>query len=75
MGGVSAVAVATGVSRTTLMAGISEIEAMKSTDHATALTSPQPMRTRQAGAGRKKIERKDETLKLGLPPDLLALVD
>ena len=70
-GGVSAVAVATGVSRTTIMAGISEIEAMKSTDLATAQTSPQPMSTRQAGAGRKKIEAKDETLL----PDLLALVD
>ena len=70
-GGVSAVAVATGVSRTTIMAGISEIEAMKSTDLATAQTSPQPMSTRQAGAGRKKIETKDETLL----PDLLSLVD
>lgn len=70
-GGVSAVAVATGVSRTTIMAGISEIETMKSTDLATVQTSPQPMSTRQAGAGRKKIETKDETLL----PDLLALVD
>ncbi len=68
-GGVSAVAVATGVSRTTIAAGIQEIEAMLSSD-LTAATSPPPG-TRQAGAGRKKIQTKDVTLL----PDLLALVD
>jgi hypothetical protein len=71
-GGIAAVALATGVSRTTIMAGISEIEAMKSLD----ISSDQPPTgrtsgTRQAGGGRKKIEAKDETLL----PDLLTLVD
>lgn len=70
-GGVSAVAVATGVSRTTILAGISEIEAMKSTDRTADQSAAQTTSTRQAGAGRKKIETKDETLL----PDLLALVD
>jgi len=68
-GGVSAVAAATGVSRTTIATGIQEIKAMLSSD-LTAATSP-PTGTRQAGAGRKKIETKDVTLL----PDLLALVD
>ena len=68
-GGVSAVAVATGVSRTTIAAGIQEIEAMLSSDVAGATSLPTG--TRQAGAGRKKIEAKDVTLL----PDLLALVD
>ena len=67
-GGVCAVAVATGVSRTTIAAGIQEIEAMMSADLSAA---PLLTGTRQAGAGRKKIETKDVTLL----PDLLALVD
>src|SRR5450756_1393312 len=54
------------------MAGISEIEAMKSAnlceDQAAA---PKAQGTRQSGGGRKKIETKDETLL----PDLLALVE
>jgi hypothetical protein len=71
-GGIAAVALATGVSRTTIMAGISEIEAMKSS----SLSADQPptsrtSSTRQAGGGRKKIELKDATLL----PDLLTLVD
>jgi hypothetical protein len=70
-GGVSAVAAATGVSRTTIMAGISEIEAMKSTDRTGDRAALRTTSTRQAGAGRKKIETKDVTLL----PDLLALVD
>ena len=68
-GGVSAVAVATGVSRTTIAAGIQEIEAMMSSDVGAA--APMQTGTRQAGAGRKRIETKDLTLL----PDLLALVD
>ena len=68
-GGVSAVAVATGVSRTTIAAGIQEIEALMSADPSVA--APLLTGTRQAGAGRKKIETKDVTLL----PDLLALVD
>ena len=70
-GGVSAVAAATGVSRTTIMAGINEIEAMKSTDRTGDRTARRATNTRQVGAGRKKIETKDVTLL----PDLLALVD
>ena len=67
-GGVSAVAVATGVSRSTIMAGLDEIEAMQATDR----TADEPAtRMRRAGAGRKRIEAKDETL----VADLLALVD
>jgi len=68
-GGVSAVAVATGVSRTTIAAGIQEIEAKMSSDVGAA--APLQTGTRQAGAGRKRIETKDLTLL----PDLLALVD
>ena len=71
-GGISAVALATGVSRTTIMAGISEIEAMNSTDlPADQPAAPKTTGTRQAGGGRKKIELKDATLL----PDLLSLVD
>ena len=68
-GGVSAVAAATGVSRTTIAAGIHEIDAMMP-GAPTAIAAPLTG-TRQAGAGRKKIETKDATLL----PDLLALVD
>ena len=70
-GGVSAVAVATGVSRTTILAGINEIEAMKSSIGTAGKAGKAPTSTRQAGAGRKKIETTDLTLL----PDLLALVD
>ena len=68
-GGIAAVAVATGVSRTTIAAGIQEIEAMVSSE--LAGTTPVLTGTRQAGAGRKRIETKDATLL----PDLLARVD
>jgi Rhodopirellula transposase DDE domain len=44
---------------------------MQLTDQTVEKTDAPTMRTRQAGAGRKKIEIKDETLL----PDLLALVD
>ena len=53
------------------MAGISEIEAMKSTDRTGDRAALRTTSMRQAGAGRKKIETKDVTLL----PDLLALVD
>ena len=70
--GISTVALATGVSRTTIMAGISEIQAMRSVDlTAGQLTTRKTTGTRQAGGGRKGIEVKDETLL----PDLLSLVD
>jgi len=67
-GGVAAVALATGVSRTTIRAGLSELEATGQTAQQTHVLAG---RTRQAGAGRKKIEFKDATLL----PDLLVLVD
>jgi hypothetical protein len=71
-GGIAAVALATGVSRTTIMAGISEIEAMKSPDFSVDQPpTPKATGARQAGGGRKRIEIKDETLL----PDLLSLVD
>lgn len=70
-GGVSAVAAATGVSRSTIMAGLGELEVMDVVDRA-APERPVPLtRTRRTGAGRKRIEVKDETL----VADLLALVD
>lgn len=53
------------------MAGISEIEAMGLTDRTVDQSERQTTSTRQAGAGRKRIESKDETLL----PDLLALVN
>lgn len=71
-GGISAVAVATGVSRSTIRAGLHEIEELaKRADHAAEdIAAPMP-RMRRAGAGRRKLEVKDETL----VSDLLALVD
>jgi len=68
-GGVTAVCLATGVSRTTIAAGIQEIEGMLSNDLTVSVATQTG--TRQAGAGRKKIETKD----VSLLPDLLALVD
>lgn len=71
-GGVTAVALATGVSRTTILAGLGEVEALANPAHrmvdklAVATT-----RMRRAGAGRKKIQTKDETL----VADLLRLVE
>ena len=70
-GGVSAVALATGVSRTTILAGLNEIQALKPPTGAADKTANAPTRTRQVGAGRKKIEATDLTL----VSDLLALVD
>ena len=70
-GGVSAVAVATGVSRSTIMAGLDEIEAMQATDRTAEEPATPATRMRRAGAGRKRIEAKDEAL----VADLLALVD
>ena len=61
-GGVSAVAAATGVSRRTIMAGLNEIEAMQATDRTADEPAPPATRMRRAGAGRKRIESKDETL-------------
>ena len=70
-GGVSAVSAATGVSRTTIMAGLGEIDAMQSSEGTQRQAATSTTRARQSGGGRKKIETKDETLLL----DLLPLVD
>jgi hypothetical protein len=70
-GGVSAVSVATGVSRSTIMAGLNELAAMKPTDQIGEGLSKTQTRMRRKGGGRKKIELKDESLLA----DLLALVD
>jgi hypothetical protein len=71
-GGVTAVALATGVSRTTILAGLNEIEALASSpDRLADEPATARPRTRRAGAGRKKIETQDETL----VADLLRLVE
>jgi hypothetical protein len=70
-GGVSAVSAATGVSRTTIMAGLGEIDAMQSRQGTEEQAATSTTRARQSGGGRKKIGTKDETLL----PDLLSLVD
>ena len=70
-GGVSAVSMATGVSRTTIMVGLGEIKAMQSCDDTTASEPVVATNARQSGGGRKKLESKDATLL----PDLLSLVD
>jgi hypothetical protein len=70
-GGVSAVAAATGVSRSTIMVGLNEIEAMQATDRSADESATGANRMRRVGAGRKKMEIKDDTL----IADLLALVD
>ena len=83
-GGVTAVARATGVSRTTILAGLNEIEALANPpEHMAnepAMATPRgPMalghpglpRMRRAGAGRKKLQAKDQTL----VADLLRLVE
>ncbi len=65
------VAAATGVSRSTIMAGLDEIEALQTTDRIADESVAAATRMRRAGAGRKRIQVKDETL----VADLLALVD
>src|SRR5450755_721782 len=70
-GGVSVVAAATGVSRSTIMAGLDEIEAMGVVDRAAPEQPASLTRMRRAGGGRKRIDVKDETL----VAELLALVD
>jgi hypothetical protein len=59
-GGVSAVAGASGLSRTTIYAGLEELKARKSRR---SVTSPEPaVRIRAPGGGRKKLTTKDPTL-------------
>jgi len=70
-GGISAVSVATGVSRSTIMAGLDEFGAMRPTDYIAEGLSKTQTRMRRKGGGRKKIELKDESLLA----DLLTLVD
>jgi hypothetical protein len=57
-GGISEVALATGVSRQTIRAGLMELEAMRAADGGRAL----PSGIRRAGGGRKKVAEQDATL-------------
>lgn len=70
-GGISAVAAATGVSRSTVSAGLGEIDALTASAAAAEADAPPVARMRRPGGGRKKLVDKDPTL----VPDLLALVN
>ncbi len=70
-GGISAVATATGVSRSTIRVGLAEIEAMQVAGRSDVEPARSGTRVRRAGAGRKRIELQDDTLLA----DLLSLVD
>ena len=70
-GGISAVAAATGVSRSTIRVGLAEIEAMQVAGRSDVEPARSGTRVRRAGAGRKRIELQDDTLLA----DLLSLVD
>jgi hypothetical protein len=70
-GGISAVATATGVSRSTIRAGLAEIEAMQVLGRTDVEPARPGTRIRRAGAGRKRMEVQDDTL----VADLLSLVD
>jgi hypothetical protein len=74
-GGVSLVARATGLSRTTVYAGLAELDAAEQAaaagEEVVAATAPQARRVRAPGGGRKKLVDRDETLL----SDLDALVD
>ena len=76
-GGVSAVAKAIGISRTTIYAGLSELdsggslsEAPSSSERTAARTSISQRRVRAKGGGRKKLTDKDPTLLSDLNPSL-----
>ena len=71
-GGVSAVSLATGVSRSTIKAGLDELALIDEqlNPPANYTFTPTP-RTRRVGGGRKKLVAADETLL----SDLLALVE
>ena len=66
-GGIAAVMRATGMARSTIVAGIGEVNAVESG----AVTPMDPRRSRRPGAGRKKATAKDPTLLA----DLRALVE
>lgn len=71
-GGVSAVSLATGVSRATIKAGLDELELVAGQpNQAVNYTFTPTPRTRRVGGGRKKLITADETLL----SDLLALVE
>jgi hypothetical protein len=74
-GGVTLVARATGVSRTTVYAGLAELEAAEQAaadgEEVVPPTAPQARRVRAPGGGRKKLVDRDETLL----SDLDALVE
>ena len=61
-GGVSAVARAVGVSRTTIHAGLAELSAAAPSARRGKGAAPNPGRVRAAGGGRKKLVAKDATL-------------
>ena len=54
-GGVSAVSIATGVSRTTIMVGLGEIKAMQSCDDTAASEPVVATNARQSGGGRREL--------------------
>jgi transposase len=66
-GGVTAVALATGISRTTIRAGLGELQLLSQCDTA----SPGPQRLRRPGAGRKRLTQVDRQIL----DDLRALVE
>jgi len=70
-GGVSAVARAVGVSRTTIHAGLAELSAAAPSARRGNAAAPNPGRVRAAGGGRKQLVAKDATLL----SDLDALVE
>jgi hypothetical protein len=66
-GGVTAVARATGISRTTIRAGLGELQRAPQSD----ITLPDPQRLRRQGAGRKRLSQVDRQIL----DDLRALVE
>jgi len=70
-GGVSAVARAVGVSRTTIHAGLAELSAAALSARRGKAAAPHPDRVRAGGGGRKQLVAKDATLL----SDLDALVE
>ena len=61
-GGISAVAKAAGISRTTIHAGLAELKNAVAEPAGKGAASPARGRIREAGAGRKKLTSKDENL-------------
>lgn len=70
-GGIAEVAAATGASRTTVAAGIKELDSLKDIDASDTPAPASAAGSRRAGGGRKRLETTDDTL----IADLLALVE